>query len=350
MEGRIKRHGRDTLRSLISTTLFCLVIALVTQSIWPSSYLEHMLISFSYGYSAVFSAHIIAWFIPNISTLLTSAMSLASSMCLGTTSAYFILKKYDNFATIEQLKPVIVLGFVFTCMCFVFFYAHEQRLIAQRESEVAKRKQSEHEKAMVLSQLRQLQSQIEPHFLFNTLANVSVLIEQEPKLAKLMLEKLTDLLRGTLKSSRQESSSLQSELELVDAYLAIQQIRLGARLEYKINNTLNSDITLPPMVLQPLVENAIQHGIEPKVEGGWIHISAQDIESHLVIEVEDSGVGIGQQLDTAGHGVGLDNTKQRLLALFGPSASLSLLESSSGGVKAKLTIPITLLNSASSLS
>lgn len=345
MSETLKRHGKDSIRSLIVTSLFCLVIAFVTQSIWPSSYEEHLLISLGYGYSAVGSAHLIALLMPSISERLVTVMSLTGSMCLGSVNAYYVLKKYDDFATLSQLKPVVILGFVFTCTCFVFFYAHEQKLIAQKEAEIAKRKQSEHEKAMVLSQLKQLQSQIEPHFLFNTLANVSVLIEQDPKQAQIMLEKLTDLLRGTLKSSRQEYSSLNTELEMVDAYLAIQQIRLGSRLSYSIDNELVQDVSLPPLVLQPLVENAIQHGIEPKVDGGSVSISVKQSPSDLIIEVIDTGVGMNSGLGKSGHGVGLENTQQRLKTLFGSNASLSLLESQAGGVKAKVSIPLGALPS-----
>lgn len=345
MNGTLKRHGKDTIRSLIVTSLFCLVIAFVTQSIWPSSYMEHLLVSLGYGYSAVGCAHLIILFLPSISERLVTLMSLVGAMCLGTVNAYYVLSKYEDFATLSQLKPVVILGFIFTCTCFVFFYAHEQKLIAQKEAEVAKRKQSEYEKAMVLSQLKQLQSQIEPHFLFNTLANVSVLIEQDPKQAQIMLEKLTDLLRGTLKASRQEYSSLNTELEMVDAYLAIQQIRLGSRLTYSIANELVQDVSLPPLVLQPLVENAIQHGIEPKVDGGSVNILVTQSPSDLVIEVVDSGVGMNSGLGTAGHGVGLENTQQRLKKLFGVNANLSLLESQTGGVKAKVSIPLDALPS-----
>ncbi|WP_394143157.1 sensor histidine kinase [Vibrio atypicus] len=340
MQTMNERKGTKVIRSFVVTTLFCVVIAFVTQSIWPSEFAEHLLISVGYGYSAVITSHLIAWLAPQVSSYLMTGASLAGAMLFGTMNAHFLLNKYDDFASLEQLKPVIILGFIFSCTCFVFFYAHEQKLIAQKEAEIAKRKQSEHEKAMIQSQLRQLQSQIEPHFLFNTLANVSVLIEQDPAQARLMLEKLTDLLRGTLKSSRQEQSTLQSELDLVDAYLAIQKVRLGQRLDYKIDNSLLSDINLPPLVLQPLVENAIQHGIEPKAEGGCVEIVAQEAGDSLVIEVTDSGVGIHGSSNHAGHGVGLENTQQRLKALFGDEASLALLEVATGGVKAKVSIPL----------
>ncbi|WP_225874879.1 sensor histidine kinase [Vibrio atypicus] len=343
MQTMNERKGTKVIRSFVVTTLFCVVIAFVTQSIWPSEFAEHLLISVGYGYSAVITSHLIAWLAPQVSSYLLTGASLAGAMLFGTMNAHFLLNKYDDFASLEQLKPVIILGFIFSCTCFVFFYAHEQKLIAQKEAEIAKRKQSEHEKAMIQSQLRQLQSQIEPHFLFNTLANVSVLIEQDPAQARLMLEKLTDLLRGTLKSSRQEQSTLQSELDLVDAYLAIQKVRLGQRLDYKIDNSLLSDINLPPLVLQPLVENAIQHGIEPKAEGGCVEIVTQEAGDSLVIEVTDSGVGIHGSSNHAGHGVGLENTQQRLKALFGDEASLALLEVATGGVKAKVSIPLVQL-------
>ncbi|MEZ9418184.1 histidine kinase, partial [Vibrio sp. 10N.286.49.E1] len=109
-----------------------------------------------------------------------------------------------------------------------------EQLRAENELEIAKRRQADQDKVVVMSQLKQLQSQIEPHFLFNTLATISVLIETDSAKAKLMLEKLTDLLRVTLKNSRTDQSTVSQEVDLIDAYLNIQKIRLAERLEFSI--------------------------------------------------------------------------------------------------------------------
>ncbi|KOO04674.1 sensor histidine kinase [Vibrio nereis] len=339
----LQEHAINGLKSLAFTSLFCVVIAFSTQTIWNSAFLEHLKISLGYGISAVLSAHIIAWFRKDFSPRLINLFAICCSMVFGTANAYYWLRQYDRFADFSQLKPVIVLGLIFTSTCFLYFYAHEQRINAQKQLERSKRIQSEQEKALLLGQLKQLQSQIEPHFLFNTLANISVLIDSDSKSAKLMLEKLTELLRGTLTRSRQENTTLQGELDLVDAYLAIQKIRLGERLAYHIDNQVDAPLSLPPLILQPLVENAIQHGIEPKAAGGCLDICAQLSQDQLLIEIKDNGLGFNGGSAHVGHGIGLANIRERLKALYGNNASLSLLEAPQGGVIAKVSIARSVL-------
>lgn len=333
-------YASNAIKSFGYTTIFCAVIAFVTQSIWSSPYNEHLAISLGYGYSSVIGSLLLSWWFPQLSNRVVTVISLAGAMVFGTMNAYWWLSIYDRFADLSQLKPVMVLGFIFSVTCFFYFYTHEQKLLAQKELETAKRIQSEQEKALVLSQLRQLQSQIEPHFLFNTLANVNALISHDPKTAQHMLDKLTELLRGTLHNSRQSHSTLEAELNLVDAYLAIQQIRLGERLSYQINNLLDLALPLAPLLLQPLVENAIQHGIEPKAEGGEVLIEISQQNQMINIEVTDSGVGLGNVATKDGHGIGLENTRERVKALYGDEASLSIRQVETGGVKAVIQIPI----------
>lgn len=331
---------RNAISSFGYTTVFCAVIAVVTQTIWPDPYWRHLVISLGYGYSSVASSLIISRLWPQLSNPVVTAMSLFCAMVLGTFNAYLWLSRYDDFSDFTQMKSVAILGFIFSVTCFFYFYTHEQKLLAQKELEKAKRIQSEQEKALVLSQLRQLQSQIEPHFLFNTLANVNALISHDPKTAQHMLEKLTELLRGTLKNSRQAMSTLGNELELIDAYLAIQQIRMGQRLSYQIDSDILQQTPFAPLLLQPLVENAIQHGIEPKVSGGEILVRASQTDNALVIEVEDSGVGFANAAQSSGHGIGLENTRERLKALYGTDASLTIKQAVSGGVQVVISVPL----------
>lgn len=332
------------IRSLIYTSIICTVIAFVTQAIWHNSIVDHLMISFGFGYSAVFSDFALSVIRPQLTSMKVHVISLTVSMILGTANAYFLLNKYDLYSDSDQLKPIIFLGFIFTTACFFYFHNLEQKAVVQKELETAKRKQSEQEKALILSQLKQLQSQIEPHFLFNTLANINALIDQDPKNARLMLEKLTDLLRETLKISRESSTSLQAELSQIDSYLAIQKIRLGERLHYTINCYLTEPMYLPPLLLQPLVENAIGHGIEPQSGGGEVVVNVKKQQDALILEVIDNGVGLNHLSNHIGHGVGLDNIRQRLQALFGQQASLTISERPSGGVKSLLSIPLVGLN------
>ncbi|WP_210444669.1 sensor histidine kinase, partial [Vibrio crassostreae] len=245
-------------------------------------------------------------------------------------------------ANISDLKSVVLLGVIFCSVCYYYFYTREQQLRADNELEVAKRRQADQEKVVVLSQLKQLQSQIEPHFLFNTLATINVLIESDSVKAKLMLEKLTDLLRVTLKNSRTEQSTIAQEVDLLDAYLNIQKIRLGDRLVYSIEtNDISDQQVIPPFLIQPLVENALTHGIEPKASGGEVNIRIAQQTDQIKIEVSDSGAGLKTPSIAAGHGVGLSNIRQRIDTLYGDKASLTITEQAEGGVVSTILLPLT---------
>lgn len=328
----LKRYGK----SLTFTALFCFVIALGTQAIWPSPLRGHLIISFGYGVSAYLCALVLGAVFPSLSTRHVNLLALAGAMVLGTTNAYIWLNQYPGFDTLAALKPVMMLGLMFTALCFFYFYAHEQKLVAENALEVAKRRQSEQEKALLLSQLKQLQSQIEPHFLFNTLANVNALIASEPHKAQRMLEKLTDLLRSSMRH-REGVSTLKDELELIDAYLGIQSIRLGNRLRYSLPDDPQwHALCLPPMLLQPLVENAIEHGIEPKAEGGEVNVTIERLQDAIVLTVSDNGAGLGEI--PKGNGIALENVRQRLQGLFGRDAKFTLTQNAKGGVTATIRI------------
>jgi two-component sensor histidine kinase len=205
------------------------------------------------------------------------------------------------------------------------------------ELETGRRRMAEIERAQAVSELALLQAQIEPHFLFNTLAHVLSTVEREPGVAKDMLEHLTLYLRGTLRRSRESQHRLGEELQLITALLSIAAMRLGTRLVYqiKVDPSLH-ELLLPPLLLQPLVENAIKHGIEPAVNGGEIRIDAATEGEDLVLRVTDTGRGLA---DAAPEGVGLSNVRARLATLYGTRGGLSLYTHSSRGVIAELRLP-----------
>ena len=195
------------------------------------------------------------------------------------------------------------------------------------------------ERQAVEAQLRMLQAQIEPHFLFNTLANIVSLIERDSATAKQMLLHLTDSLRLSLRRSREDRATLAQETELLKNYLAIFRMRLGGRLEYDLEIPADLlSLRVPPMLIQPLVENAIVHGIEPQTEGGRITVRAELREGLLVVTVTDTGRGFRDEI--SGQGVGLANVRSRLQALFGGKARLVLNENEPRGVVALLEIPL----------
>ncbi|MET0981983.1 MAG: histidine kinase [Telluria sp.] len=191
------------------------------------------------------------------------------------------------------------------------------------------------------ARLRALQAQIEPHFLYNTLANVLGLIDTRPAEARRMLERFIDYLRASLAASRAESATLGGELDQVSAYLDVLAVRMGARLRYRVEADAQCR-TLPiaPMLLQPLVENAVMHGIEPKLAGGEIVVRTRVDGDVLCIEVADSGLGLGRAPQRPGGGVGLANLRERVRQLHGPQARLQLFDNQPCGVTARLLLPL----------
>lgn len=329
------------IKSFMITTLFCFVIAITTQTIWGGDLVINLAISFGFGYSAVGSSFILVEVLKRKSKVFDVGISMVVAMTFGTLNAYYWLNGFFG-SNISDLKSVVLLGVIFCSVCFYYFYTREQQLRADNELEVAKRRQADQEKVVVLSQLKQLQSQIEPHFLFNTLATINVLIESDSTKAKLMLEKLTDLLRVTLKNSRTEQSTIVQEVDLLDAYLNIQKIRLDERLAFSIEtHDISEQQVIPPFLIQPLVENALTHGIEPKAAGGQVNILITQQAEHLKIEVADNGAGLKTPSANTGHGVGLSNIRQRINTLYGDKASLTITEQAEGGVVSTILLPLT---------
>jgi sensor histidine kinase YesM len=195
------------------------------------------------------------------------------------------------------------------------------------------------ERQVVETQLRMLQAQIEPHFLFNTLANVISLIDREPKSAKNMLQHLTGSLRLSLERAREDVSTLEQEADMLRDYLSIFKMRLGPRLDFTIEIPGELlKMPFPPMLLQPLVENAIKHGIEPKVDGGRVSITAEKSDGLLRLAVSDTGLGFSNPMNA--QGLGLENVKARLQALYNGGASLALEENMPCGATATLEVPL----------
>jgi LytS/YehU family sensor histidine kinase len=191
---------------------------------------------------------------------------------------------------------------------------------------------------MTQARLSALQAQIEPHFLFNTLANVKRLYETAPSRGREMLSSLIGYLRAALPTMRQSGSSLRRELELARSYLTILQMRMGERLRFSIEAPeALLDVEVPPLVLGTLIENALKHGLAPLPEGGTLLIRAVREADHLRIEVHDNGRGFYGQ---GGSGVGLANTRSRLAALYGGGASLQLAANQPSGVVATVVLPL----------
>ncbi|HEU4851439.1 MAG TPA: histidine kinase [Telluria sp.] len=223
----------------------------------------------------------------------------------------------------------------------VALYVGRERLARARTEAANEKARAESiERQAVQAQLQVLQAQLEPHMLFNTLANVQGLIAIDPPRAQHMLDQLIQYLRATLGSSRSEQTTLAQEFALLDAYLGLMAVRMGSRLSYSLDLPPElRDTPLPPMLLQPLVENAIAHGLEPKIEGGRVTISAARRNQAIELTVTDNGRGPHAPPGKPGTSVGMSNTRNRLHAVYGAEASLSLLPAQPAGAIATILIP-----------
>lgn len=255
----------------------------------------------------------------------------------------------DVFQSRADLWLLAIFGLVTAVFMIVVLVAGERRIA--RET-LAARQQEQFAAAGRLvaeARLSALQAQIEPHFLYNTLANVVSLIDTRPAQAKRMLERFIDYLRASLAVSRAGDATVGAELDLAGTYLDVLAVRLGERLRWRIDAS-HACRALPvaPMLIQPLVENAVMHGIEPKVEGGEIVLRASCEDGMLRIEVCDSGRGLVAAPPRPGGGVGLSNLRDRLRQMHGSGASLQLIENPTGGVTSRLLLPLQVLPSTPS--
>ncbi len=197
---------------------------------------------------------------------------------------------------------------------------------------------AEAQRQMAEARLRMLQAQIEPHMLFNTLANLRSLIDVDPHGARTMIDQLIVYLRGTLAASRGTSATLDHEFAQLRAYLELMKVRMATRLDFALElpDALR-DCRVPPMLLQPLVENAIGHGLEPKIGGGSVRVVASSADGALTIDVEDSGIGLADDGSEAGYG--LLHVRERLQTLHGDAGRFTIEPLPGGGVRARVVVP-----------
>lgn len=217
-----------------------------------------------------------------------------------------------------------------------YFYARSRLATIQAQAQEAQRHAAQ-------AQLRLLESQLEPHMLFNTLANLRVLIALDPPRAQAMLDQLIAFLRATLNASRAGQHALSAEFSRIADYLALMKVRMGERLQTQL--LLPDELAclpVPPLLLQPLVENSIRHGLEPQVEGGRIELDASREGDTLVLRVRDTGAGLSDPSADGTH-FGLQQVRERLATLYGERASLHLAaaDDGRGGSVATIRLPIT---------
>jgi len=263
--------------------------------------------------------------------------SLVGSVILGAIESHGTLDFSDFggfYWWLEATWPrYLVLGALLAAV-FVYFRAAEESEAARQQAEIDR---AHFAQQMDEARLLTLQAQIEPHFLFNTLATVRRLYQTDASAAESMLDNLMRYLTVALPQMRATDSTLGREIGLAEAYLGIQQIRMGRRLRFAIEVPSElREARLPPMMLLTLAENAIKHGLSPLPEGGLIRISARVENSELRLEVADSGQGF---VKTAGGGTGLSNIRARLSGLYGQAAQLRIGVNKPRGVAATIALP-----------
>ncbi|MEO8102897.1 MAG: histidine kinase, partial [Betaproteobacteria bacterium] len=215
-----------------------------------------------------------------------------------------------------------------------------RRVAERRRSEQETAKLTVTEKELTVAKLSLLHAQVEPHFLYNTLASAQVLTRTDPARADEMLGNLITYLRYSLPRTEDSLSTLGVELERARAYLEILKIRMGARLALQIEvpEPLKA-VPFPPMMLQTLVENAIKHGLEPKSGGGTVWILARSHDNAIAVTVADDGRGFSAE--GGGTGIGLKNVRERLRLAYGGAASFAIVANFPTGVAATITVPAT---------
>jgi sensor histidine kinase YesM len=308
----------------------------------PGTFAGHVVISLSIGLMTLFLISFSQWVLSD-REIYQQLSGMLLMILIGSYLGMHIGLRINGavFSSVQEINQIALtslpFGLLFGGMISWFFYSRgkldEARALVS-DKELAR---TTREKELIQTQLKLLQAQIEPHFLFNTLANVHSMILINPERAILTLEKLNLYLRATLNHSRSEQSYFSNEIDLLTAYLEIQKIRMGERLTYCFH--VPSEIAalpFPPMLLQPLVENAIKHGIEPSLDGGTIHLHAAFKDQSLLIEIADDGVGLGEGYV---FGFGLSNVRDRLFSLFGVQAKFKIVSFGNRGVKILLDIP-----------
>jgi sensor histidine kinase YesM len=272
------------------------------------------------------------WLLPRF-FLLLSAIVLGSFVGIILSN----LLVGEALTTDGRYSQILLLGIFFGVIIVYFFISWTQMTRMKQQFQEERLIREKYEKQVAQTQLRLLQAQIEPHFLFNTLSTVLSLLETDASTSKLMLEDLIHYLRTSLATSRKEIVTLAEEADMIRAYLMIFKVRMGERLWFTIDlpEQLKAE-PFAPMLIQPLVENAIKHGLEPKVEGGQISLRFDKIDGVLKVQVSDSGLGMDEQAE---NGVGLENIRERLGTLYGEDARLTLEEVKPSGLTATIEVP-----------
>ena len=257
--------------------------------------------------------------------------------------------------SLGEFLPSLAMLWIIVSVVIKISYKRQVQAQAQAAQAVETAESESLKRQVVEARMAAMQAQVEPHFLFNTLASIDHLIETDPPRASQMQKNLIALLRASMPTLREAADGganvgrfrdLGRELAVIRPYLEILKVRMEERLSTEIDvpdGLLSAEF--PPMMVQTLVENAIKHGLEPKPEGGSLKLKAEVVHGKLSVTVTDTGLGFGRAA-TAGGGVGLANIRERLQLLYGAKASLTITENPGGGTRVTLAVPYKPVESA----
>jgi len=331
-----------TVQRVLWVTVICMVATGMVIGFFINTYLDLLVTALCVGYTSMalftVAGNIRQRGLPREAM---QVLAVIAGSVLGTILAGLVKGRDISSMFNERLVGVAIsmgLGIGFGCVVVAGAilrakHARDQARIAKAESE-----RNQLEKNILEARLQLMQAQVEPHFLFNTLANVQHLVETDAASASRMLDSLIQYLRAALPQMREGATNLGREIDMARAFLDIHRVRMGSRLDFVIDvpDPLKSR-AFPPMMLISLVENAIKHGVDPCCDCGTITIRAADSEGRLKVSVADTGEGV--RPNSGGGGLGLTNIRERLKALYGPRASLVLEENTPHGVVASIEVP-----------
>ncbi len=347
-----RRWAPSRLRSYVYTALICFavvaVIVMINAAVGRVPNLQQLkqyaVIATCIGFSQQLVFNVLGALIERLHIRRQTLLGVVSiviapmlGLYIGFAVAALILGSGQWFNWLFSASSLISNSFIVSVVALFLWYStssSEKLHAAQLAESEANAREAAAKRDAMNAELKALRAQVEPHFLYNTLANVVSLIDRDPPQAKRMTERLIGYMRHTLDASRRDNASVADELAIIGDYLEILRLRMGERLTYSIiADDATRALPLSPMLLQPLVENSIKHGLEPKIEGGHVSVIATSNGGTLRIVIEDTGLGFGAALSTAGAGTGLANVRARLAATYGESARLEISSPQSVGIE-----------------
>jgi signal transduction histidine kinase len=347
----------DKLRFFLHTLAFCLVISAIQFAFQPERAYEIPLVYSIFIGTCIwalmdFGRHLFpsaaerGW-PQGFGGLALPLSTIPIGYVLGTLlgDSWFGWSSWDNQSA-GQLRVSVLITAMAGSAATYYFFNKSRGAYLQAQMAKANQQAAEAHNQAAEARLKLLETQIEPHMLFNTLANLRALISTDTNAALHMLDRMNDYLRATLKASRATLHPLQTEFDRLGDYLALMAIRMGPRLQVTLDLPPElATLSVPPLLLQPLVENSIKHGLEPKVEGGSITVRARYADKVLTLEVLDTGVGMAAtnhgpaSITEPDSGFGLAQVRERLLTVYGPTATINVIANYPTGTGTTITFP-----------